>query len=83
MEIDHEYIAGYIDRLVEMTLELSPRKVPEFQRLGWELVAILKLHFDKEERVYLPLLDAKYTEKEVQTRIVEKMDLFEEAKWAG
>jgi iron-sulfur cluster repair protein YtfE (RIC family) len=83
MEIDHEYIAGYIGRLAEMAAGLSSRRIPEIQRLGWELVAILKLHFDKEERVYLPLLDSLLTEKEVQTRIVEKMDLFEEAKWAG
>jgi iron-sulfur cluster repair protein YtfE (RIC family) len=82
MEIDHEFIAGYIERLAEMRLDISPRKIGEFQRVGWELAAILKLHFDKEERVYLPLLDSRLTEKEVQTRIVEKMDVFEEAKWS-
>ncbi len=83
MEIDHEYIAAYIGRLAEMTPDLTLKRIPEFQRLGWELVAILKLHFDKEERVYLPLLDSMYTEKEIQTRIVNRMDTFEDAKWAG
>lgn len=83
MEIDHEYIAGYIERLAEMRLDISPRKVPEFQRVGWELLAILKLHFDKEERIYLPMLDERLSEKEVQARIVDKMELFEEAKWVG
>ena len=82
MEIDHEYIAGYIERLAEMRLDISPRKVGEFQRVGWELLAILKVHFEKEERVYLPFLDSKLTEKEIQERIVERMDVFEEAKWS-
>ncbi len=83
MEIDHEYIAGYIERLAEMAVDISPRKVGEFQRVGWELAAIMKLHFDKEERVYLPMLDASFSEKDVQLRIVDRMELFEETKWAG
>jgi iron-sulfur cluster repair protein YtfE (RIC family) len=45
--------------------------------LGWELVAILKLHFDKEERVFLPLIDAGYTEEEVERRIVKRMEKIE------
>lgn len=78
MEIDHEYIKAYIERLAELAGNISPKSVPEFQRSAWELLAIIKLHFDKEERVYLPLLDKMYTEEEVQHRIAEKMERYEE-----
>jgi len=77
MKIDHEYLRTYIDRLAEVAEQLAPGRVPEFQRLGWELVAILKLHFDKEERVFLPLIDAGYTEEEVERRIVKRMEKIE------
>jgi hemerythrin-like domain-containing protein len=77
MRIDHEYIAAYIDRLAEMAPAIALQTIPQFQRTAWELLAILKLHFDKEEQVYLPLLDNFYTEEEVQGRIVEKMEQFE------
>jgi hemerythrin-like domain-containing protein len=77
MKIDHEYLGTYIDRLAEVAEQLDPGRVPEFQRLGWELVAILKLHFDKEERVFLPLIDAGYTEEEVERRIVKRMEKIE------
>jgi hemerythrin-like domain-containing protein len=78
MEIDHEYIGAYIERLADLAAKINPKTVPEFQRVTWELGAILKLHFDKEERVYLPLLDSNYTEEEVNQRIVEKMEQLEE-----
>jgi hemerythrin-like domain-containing protein len=77
MEIDHEYIAGYIDRLVDMAPGISSQTLPDFQRTGWELVAILKLHFDKEERVYLTLLDSCFTEEEIERRIVRRMEQYE------
>lgn len=74
MEIDHEYIGAYIERLSEMADAISSRRVAEFQRAGWELVAILKLHFDKEERVYLKLLDERFTEEEIERKIVRRME---------
>ena len=77
MEIDHEYIAAYIDRLAELAPAAAGGGLAEFQRTGWELVAILKLHFDKEERVYLSLLDERYTEEEVERKIVRRMEQFE------
>ncbi|HXF48425.1 MAG TPA: hemerythrin domain-containing protein [Verrucomicrobiae bacterium] len=77
MKIDHEYIAAYIDRLAEMARGIRSETIPEFQRAGWELVAILKLHFDKEEQVYLSLLDSRFTEEEVERRIVRRMEQFE------
>ncbi len=77
IKIDNEYIGTCIDRLAELAEELTPVRVPEFQRLGWELTAILKLQFAKEERVFLPLLDAGYTEEEVARRIVKRMEQIE------
>ncbi|HLG94365.1 MAG TPA: hemerythrin domain-containing protein [candidate division Zixibacteria bacterium] len=83
MEIDHEYIAAYIDRLSEMASSVRSETLPEFQRAGWELVAILKLHFDKEERVYLPLLDSRFTEEEIERRIVRRMEQYEKGSSAA
>ncbi len=77
MEIDHEYIAAYIDRLAELAGGIHSQNFADFQRAGWELAAILKLHFDKEERVYLALLDARFTEEEIERRIVQRMEQYE------
>lgn len=77
MEIDHEYIAAYIDRLAEMAPAINSQNLEDFRRAGWELVAILKLHFDKEERVYLPPLDERFTEEEIERRIVRRMEQYE------
>lgn len=77
MEIDHEYIGAYIDRLAEMAAGINSENLAAFQRTGWELVAILKLHFDKEERVYLSLLDERFTEEEIERRIVRRMEPYE------
>jgi hemerythrin-like domain-containing protein len=77
MEIDHEYIAAYIERLADMAPAISSQTLADFQRAGWELVAILKLHFDKEERVFLALLDSRFTEEEIEKRIVRRMEQYE------
>jgi len=53
MEIDHRFIEGYIDRL-----KAGSAPDPEaLKRLAVGLEAIVLLHLEKEERVYLPLLD--------------------------
>lgn len=77
MAIDHEYIAAYIDRLTGLAMTLSPQTLADFQRTGWELIATLRLHFDKEERVYLTLLDERFTGEEVERRIVRRMEQLE------
>lgn len=83
MEIDHEYIGAYIDRLAEIAFSIQIDNLAAFQRAGWELVAILKLHFDKEERVYLSLLDSRFTEEEVEKRIVRRMEQYEKGPSAA
>lgn len=64
MSLDHERIRAYVRRLSRLVAEgprarRSARPGPgrTFDRLALELGAILELHFDKENRAYLPLFD--------------------------
>ena len=64
MRVDHEWIERYIAQIGEYarTLQLaSPaeqeRARPQLIRLAQQLEAILEMHTEKEERVYLPLFD--------------------------
>jgi len=71
MSIDHEFIAGYISRIEQTARELDTAQGadrPQLLRRLWELSlrldAIFELHLAKEERVYLPLVDAHLGEAE-------------------
>jgi uncharacterized protein (DUF2249 family) len=77
MEIDHEFIASYISRIEQAAHELeNSRDTDRAQLLGRlrdlasRLDAIFELHLAKEERVYLPLIEAHVDETE-QRRVYE------------
>lgn len=82
MEIDHEYITGYIERIADVARALrSPDNTGEkfgqgdlntLQRLCLQLQAVLVAHLDKEERVYIPLFE-KYLPDDGQQRILSGM----------
>jgi iron-sulfur cluster repair protein YtfE (RIC family) len=79
MTVDHEFISGYIDRIEEATRALgsagefeAPAKWASLQRLCLQLEAVLALHLEKEERVYI-LLFEKYLPEEEQQRILAGM----------
>ncbi|MBF6612482.1 MAG: DUF2249 domain-containing protein [Chloroflexi bacterium] len=85
MMIDHEYITSYIDRIanvMDVTRALRSAdsaggharqaNLSTLQRLCLQLEAVLVAHLDKEERVYIPLLEM-YLSKEEQQRILSGM----------
>jgi hemerythrin-like domain-containing protein len=79
MMVDHEHIKDYVAQ-IEATAQALTTATPDaraaqetaLQRLCWQLEAILLVHLDKEERVYLPLFE-EHLSPEVQQRILDGM----------
>ncbi len=79
MSVDHEFIENYIRQIGE-TAEVLQRagaeERPSLQRrlrhLALQLEAVLRLHLEKEERVYLPLFE-EYLSEEDQQRVLDGM----------
>jgi len=86
MKIDHEYITGYINKIEAATAALNsasptdrPALLTTLQHLCLQLEAVLVAHLDKEERVYIPLLE-KYVPVEEQESILGGMhEAYDEA----
>ena len=79
MTVDHEFITRYISQIEEATnaLKSAPEaeKAPlqeTLKRLSLQLEAVLALHLEKEERVYVPLFE-KYLPEAEQQRILDGM----------
>lgn len=79
MSVDHEVIEGYIRRIRETAAALEsagPDQKPALQRelrhRALQLEAVLRLHLEKEERVYLPLFEQHLSEEE-QQRVLDGM----------
>ncbi len=78
MSRDHVEIARLIEELGSLRVHRSLLSITSIQamalrRVLYGLYALVKLHFAKEEEVYLPLLDAKLTAKEAH-EMFEKME---------
>lgn len=78
MVIDHEFIRDYV-RQIEETAGAMARAGHDrshlesrLRRLGVELEAVLRLHVEKEERVYLPLFEA-HLSAEQQEAVLDAM----------
>lgn len=56
---DHVEVGRYIEELSELKTDLSLEKFKSLQRVLYGLYAIVKLHFAKEEEVYLPILEER------------------------
>lgn len=76
MSVEHQHIERYIhaiDELVERLGEASAEERPELERrlrvAARELLGVVRVHTDKEERVYLPLVERHLSAAE-QDRIV-------------
>jgi iron-sulfur cluster repair protein YtfE (RIC family) len=69
MSRDHVGISQLIDELASLRSQLSPSTVNEknLRRILYGLYAVVKLHFAKEEEIYLPILDTRLTTKEART----------------
>lgn len=66
MTRDHVEVGRYIEELAELQQELTPRKFKALQRILYGLYALVKVHFAKEEEVYLPILEARLTPDEAK-----------------
>lgn len=60
-------------RVHRSQLSITSIQAQALRRILYGLYALLKLHFAKEEEIYLPLLDEKLTDDEAKT-LFEKMD---------
>lgn len=76
MSIDHEIIEGYIREIERTASALAAAKngnraslQEHLVLLGRQLEALFQVHLEKEERVYLPLLE-KYLSEEDQQRVL-------------
>jgi uncharacterized protein (DUF2249 family)/hemerythrin-like domain-containing protein len=79
MRMDHRAIERYVQSLEDVAGRLrSARKADrararrELVRLVWQLHAIFEVHLEKEEQVYLPLLE-QYVPEAEQQRILAQM----------
>jgi iron-sulfur cluster repair protein YtfE (RIC family) len=66
--MSRDYVA--IGRLIEALAETDPEDVARLQELLYGLHALITVHFEKEEEIYLPLLDAQ---PDVAARVTEQI----------
>jgi iron-sulfur cluster repair protein YtfE (RIC family) len=73
MSRDHVEVGRYIEELAELRQELSPQKFKELQRVLYGLYALVKVHFAKEEEVYLPILRKTIAGRERKSSAMENL----------
>ena len=59
MSRDHVEVGRYVEELDRLRQDLSPRNIKSLQRVLYGVYALVKVHFAKEEEVYLPILDER------------------------
>jgi iron-sulfur cluster repair protein YtfE (RIC family) len=64
MTRDHVEVGRYIEVLAGLQEGLSPQNFKALQRVLYGLYALVKVHFAKEEEVYLPILEERLTAEE-------------------
>ncbi|HSJ59553.1 MAG TPA: hemerythrin domain-containing protein [Anaerolineae bacterium] len=79
MSVDHEFIEDYVRRIAGAAAALQSAGEGErsaleshLRRLALQLEAVLLLHLEKEERVYLPLFEEHLSDTE-QERVLDGM----------
>lgn len=73
MERDHVEVVRYIEDLAQLKDAIAPQNFKTLQRLLYGVYAIVKLHFAKEEEVYLPILESWLTPEQA-SEMFEKME---------
>jgi iron-sulfur cluster repair protein YtfE (RIC family) len=73
MSRDHVEVGHYITELAQLQQDLSPQHFKTLQRVLYGLYALVKVHFAKEEEVYLPILEKRMTAEEA-TKMFEDME---------
>jgi hypothetical protein len=66
MTRDHVEVGRYIEELAQLQYDLAPRNFKALQRVLYGLYALVKVHFAKEEEVYLPILEERLSPEEAK-----------------
>jgi iron-sulfur cluster repair protein YtfE (RIC family) len=66
MSRDHVEVGRYIAELAELQQDISPRNFKSLQRVLYGVYALVKVHFAKEEEVYLPFLEERLSPEEAK-----------------
>ncbi len=85
MSRDHMEVGRLTDELASLRLQiqgaaLSAEQVNSFRRVLYGLYTLVKVHFFKEEEVYLPLLDSQSKPKEAEIMFAAMEQAAHEAK---
>lgn len=78
MSRDHVEVGRYAQELAALKRDLSgkpltPEQAREMRRVLYGVYALVKVHFAKEEEVYLPILDSRLTPESAR-ELFEKME---------
>lgn len=77
MSRDHVEVGRYIEELAalkdSMAEPLTPAQIKSLRRVLFGVYALVKVHFAKEEEVYLPILDRRLTPEAAQ-EMFERME---------
>ena len=66
MSRDHVEVGRFVEELADLQKELSPHKFKDLQRVLYGVYALVKVHFAKEEEVYLPILEERLSLEEAK-----------------
>ena len=83
MSRDHVEVGRYTEELAELRQQVSPRNFKALQRVLYGLYALVKVHFAKEEEVYLPLLDERLSLEEAKEMFEAMEKAASDAKFAA
>jgi iron-sulfur cluster repair protein YtfE (RIC family) len=73
MSRDHVEVGRYIEELAGLREQVSPQSFKALQRVLYGLYALVKVHFAKEEEVYLPILEERLSPEQAR-EMFEAMD---------
>jgi iron-sulfur cluster repair protein YtfE (RIC family) len=88
MSRDHVEVGYYIEELASLkrnlgSTELTSEQVKSLRRVLYGVYGLVKVHFAKEEEVYLPILDKRLTPESAQEMFEAMEDATHEAKHAA
>jgi iron-sulfur cluster repair protein YtfE (RIC family) len=66
MSRDHVEVGRYVDELADLQNDISARNFKALERVLYGVYALVKVHFAKEEEVYLPILEEKLSSEEAR-----------------
>src|SRR5512134_1216113 len=66
MSRDHVEVGRYVAELADLQQDISPRNFKALQRVLYGAYALVKVHFAKEEEVYLPILDERLSSEQAR-----------------